>query len=510
MAEPRYDNFIAAVQSDPTKPESTIMMAGYIGHGADGQVRIYPDPTLGTWYDVPAADVVHTVPLSDNNLGGSYVWVRASAEIKPGPAAAAAAAPAADAVPAGAAPNVVQPTTTVLTLQPTPATHCFICPPRTIVTETCTPGVACTIGIHCIHPTPTANPTPATLCSPPAVCNLPVSPNCPGPGPGTPVQQQGQVQQFAAAQPAVPNFTIGAGCTFICAQHPQPTLATVCTHPNVCQVQPSLATVCHTVGCTVVGCLTLPINCFPQTLPQVCHVVASPNCPGPGPGTPVQQGFGAQAAMQPTPSAVQHCGGNTAATVCTQPPACHPSVNVICPTPSAVHQCGTAATVCTQPPACHPSVNVICPTPSAVHQCGGNTAATVCTQPPACPAHTVAPACQPSVNVICPTPSAVHQCGVAMAALQPTPSAVNQCGGVAGIQPTPTITIHTHCFAGCVTQQCTVATVCTQPPACPPHTVPPACQVHTLLPVCHPSVNVVCPTPSAVQQCGVFTPFCPQ
>jgi hypothetical protein len=109
-----------------------------------------------------------------------------------------------------------------------------------------------------------------------------------------------------------------------------------------------------------------------------------------------------------------------------------------------------------------------------------------------------------------PTPSAVHQCGVAMAALQPTPSAVNQCGGVAGIQPTPTITIHTHCFAGCVTQQCTVATVCTQPPACPPHTVPPACQVHTLLPVCHPSVNVVCPTPSAVQQCGVFTPFCPQ
>jgi hypothetical protein len=60
-----------------------------------------------------------------------------------------------------------------------------------------------------------------------------------------------------------------------------------------------------------------------------------------------------------------------------------------------VHQCGggnTAATVC------QPSVNVICPTPSAVHQCGGgNTAATVC---------------QPSVNVICPTPSAVLQCGV--------------------------------------------------------------------------------------------------
>jgi hypothetical protein len=39
---------------------------------------------------------------------------------------------------------------------------------------------------------------------------------------------------------------------------------------------------------------------------------------------------------------------------------------MICPTPSAVNQCGPN----TQPPACQPSVNMICPTPSAVHQCG--------------------------------------------------------------------------------------------------------------------------------------------
>jgi hypothetical protein len=103
---------------------------------------------------------------------------------------------------------------------------------------------------------------------------------------------------------------------------------------------------------------------------------------------------------------VHQCGGNTA------PPACHPSVNVICPTPSAVHQCGgnTAA------PGCQPSVNVICPTPSAVHQCGGNTAA---------------PGCQPSVNVICPTPSAVHQCGT-LANVPPSGTMHQCCGAQAG------------------------------------------------------------------------------
>jgi hypothetical protein len=202
------------------------------------------------------------------------------------------------------------------------------------------------------------------------------------------------------------------GCTHILC----PTQPNVCTHPPGC-VQPTAHFICSET------CVTLPINCIQRTQPNICNVVASPNCPGPGPGTPVQtpqvgpqQQFAA-AAVQPTPTVQTHCF------ICppvTQPPACHPSVNVICPTPSAVHQCGgnTAATVC------YPSVNVICPTPSAVHQCGGgNTAATVC---------------QPSVNVICPTPSAVHQCGGGNTAatvcqpsvnvICPTPSAVLQCG----------------------------------------------------------------------------------
>ena len=66
------------------------MLAGFIGHGTEGKVRIYPDASLANWYDVAEDDVVHAMPVPDAKLGGSYVWVRASAQIKPGAAAGAA------------------------------------------------------------------------------------------------------------------------------------------------------------------------------------------------------------------------------------------------------------------------------------------------------------------------------------------------------------------------------------------------------------------------------------
>jgi hypothetical protein len=99
----RYDDFIANVHADPAKPEAAIMLAGFVGHGAEGKVRIYPDASLANWYDVAEDDVVHAMPVPDAKLGGSYVWVRASAQIKPGAAAAApgtgAVAPAQPAMP---------------------------------------------------------------------------------------------------------------------------------------------------------------------------------------------------------------------------------------------------------------------------------------------------------------------------------------------------------------------------------------------------------------------------
>jgi hypothetical protein len=88
----RFDDFVAAVQPDPAKPQATILLAGYLGHGAEGHVRVYRDAALNAWDDVPEADVVHSIPMPEAKLGGSYVWVRASAELKPGSAAAAGGA----------------------------------------------------------------------------------------------------------------------------------------------------------------------------------------------------------------------------------------------------------------------------------------------------------------------------------------------------------------------------------------------------------------------------------
>jgi hypothetical protein len=86
----RYDDFIAGLVPDPAKVEPTLLLSGFVGRGAaEGSVRIYPEPSLGTWYEVPEADIVHSMPIPDSPLGGSHVWVKRRAPIKPGTAAAA-------------------------------------------------------------------------------------------------------------------------------------------------------------------------------------------------------------------------------------------------------------------------------------------------------------------------------------------------------------------------------------------------------------------------------------
>jgi hypothetical protein len=143
----RYDDFIANVHADPAQPEATIMLAGFIGHGAEDGLRIYPDASLGTWYDVAEADVVHAMPVPDAKLGGSYVWVRASAQIKPGAAAAGTGA--------AAAPQAAMPWTWTCTLNVAapvggwpPSLGCqpsvMACPPAALGAGTVTGFFGCT------------------------------------------------------------------------------------------------------------------------------------------------------------------------------------------------------------------------------------------------------------------------------------------------------------------------------------------------------------------------------
>jgi hypothetical protein len=335
----RYDDFISSVQPDPAKPESTIMLSGFVGHGPDGHARVYPDPTLGTWYDIPEGDILHSMPIAESKLGGSHIWVRASSQIKPG-----SAAPQATEAAQPAAAVAVNP------MNPTPATHCFVCDPQRAAAAVMQPTP--TVQTHCFICPPH---TQAINCpTHPVVCDT-----------------------FITPTPATRCF--------------------ICPPPNQ-----TFATVCTQVGCPTHQfiCPTQPVVCNLQpTQPVVCGVLP----PSFGCTQGCQQG-GAQQLEAPM-AAPAH--PNTAATLCTQQPACPPHTVhnsiCICPTPSAFNPCGhnTAATVCTQVPQCPPHNTVhnsicICPTPSAVHQCGGQTVFT-----PTVPQLTVVGAC-PTFGV-CPS-----------------------------------------------------------------------------------------------------------
>ena len=321
----RYDDFVSKVQSDPANPQATIMLAGYSGRGPDGHVRIYPDPTLGKWYDVPEADVVHSQPIPNSELGGSYVWIKSSAAIKPGssepaaqPQAMAAAAPA----------QQLQPT-------PTAVTHCFICPPHNTLATVCTQHLC--------------QPTPATHCF---IC----PPLTQAPGCAQPYTQQ----VHCPTQPVVCDtrtILTQIGC-------PPPQSLHCPSAPVVCDTLP------HTIAtvCTQAGCPTHPPACPVVTNPPVCGIVPPTLvCGAQQQGAPQVHPQAFAAALQPTPSAVHQCGGQPQAFtqhICPTPSAVQHCgqpqfTQHICPTPSAVHQCG-------QPQ----FTQHICPTPSAVHQCG--------------------------------------------------------------------------------------------------------------------------------------------
>ena len=288
----RYDDFITSVQPDPAKPESTIMLSGFVGHGPEGQVRIYPDPTLGTWYDVPEDDVIHSLPIADSKLGGSFIWVRASAQIAPGSAAPAAAA---------------QPQAAAAGIQPTPATHCFICPP---LTQDCLRGApqGAAMGVLPGGVPQTLDANCWTfMCS--HGCDQTVGENC--------CTIRLEAQQGVAPQQPTP-----ATHCFICP--PNQTLPNLCTMVPACQ--PTPATICFVCPPITKDCTHQPacpppthaIHCPSQ--PVVCNTMPTPQthcfiCPPPlthqlhCPTQPLVCN------IQPTPSAVQHCGQAAAGVV---------------------------------------------------------------------------------------------------------------------------------------------------------------------------------------------------
>jgi hypothetical protein len=530
----RYDDFISNVQPDPAKPESTIMLSGFVGRGQEGHARVYPDPTLGTWYDIPEGDVIYSRPIADSKLGGSYVWVRASSEIKPG----SAAAPATEAAePQQAAAVGMNPTPRThcfvcdppkaaagVALQPTPATHCYICPPHTL---------PCSL---LCQADPRGGAAPAAMGLPHTAATVCTQFGCPPQGP-----VGGQVGTFSiwcsllcgttkacaeAAAPAamalphtaatvctqfgcVPNaMPPTLWCTWVgCPPHgaPQPQAAAHAAPGGLLQTHflctQGLATFC---GCTPgIDCNAAPGNVQTQApictqgFPTFCGCTPGIDCGGLAAGAaPRQANTGVtvcvtdcqppgnemmKAAVGINPTPASHCF------VCDPPKAAAamqptPTVQThcfICPPHTQAVHCWTAPVVCDIMQMPTPATRCfICP---PVNQ----TFATVCTQI-GCPTHQIHCPTQPVVCNLQPTQPVV--CGV----LPPSFGCTQGCQqGGAQQQPAAMMAAPAH--------PNTAATLCTQQPACPPHTV-------------HNSM-CICPTPSAVHQCGgqtVFTPTIPQ
>ncbi|HEX8166132.1 MAG TPA: hypothetical protein VF601_10135 [Beijerinckiaceae bacterium] len=476
----RYDDFIANVQPDPAKPEPTVMLSGFVGRGdGEGTVRIYPDPSLGIWYDVPEAGIVHSQPIPDAPLGGSYVWVRASAQIKPG---AAAAVPAR----AGTGGGGTDP-------EPTPPS--IICPTQVF----CPTQILCPTEIFCPAPQPPAAAgaaAPAAQAAPPqfgqtvVACSwLPCDQtqylcctdakfctfwNCTYRGAAAAMPQAAGPAAHAAAAPLTMHLSLcicdapafcangtGAGgtgpawtrggttCT-IPSLVACTTVTTIFTTPAMpaaagmgtgifnplLAAPPMPAAVAAAAAPAQAG---LPHHTLPlctQGAPTVCGCTPGIACMA-----PAAQAVPQQAAFQPTPSAVTLCclqaqagfGHPTPQTHCF---VCDPAAPVHQAAPAFATPVGCTAASCPCLMAQPPAAAAMAPTPTAMTHC----------------VH-----CLPQTGAACPPPTALCQAGAAPQAAAFSPLTI--CFGGAGCPPQS----HICTQIGCAPPGGhTAATVCTQ------------------------------------------------
>lgn len=78
----RFDDFIEALRPDPESlDERFVVLRGFLGKSSErDHVRIYFDGVASSFIDVAESDIVHAVPLSDEEsaIGGSRLWFNAS------------------------------------------------------------------------------------------------------------------------------------------------------------------------------------------------------------------------------------------------------------------------------------------------------------------------------------------------------------------------------------------------------------------------------------------------
>ena len=443
----RFDDVVNAVHADPANVEPTVLLAGYLGRSTEeGHVRVYLDPSLCNWLEVPEAEVIHTRPIADSPLGGSQLWVRASAQLKPGvagaPAPAAGEEGGAEKAEGGADKAAVGADTGVF--NPMATIH------PTIWTQFCPTGVGCIATIPC----------------------LPPSIGCPPAG----ADQAGLVGPTGTQGCTQPGHCVGQTGWHTCACPIGPTG----WHTCACPIGPTGYQGCGGGGtaatvCTQLGCPTHMLGCPSTSTCPPTHMLGCPNtstCP------PTHM-LGCPSTSTCPPAALAAVGP-TGTQGCTQPGQCVGQTGWhtgACPIgPTGTQGCvgaeaiarpvdPTAATRCFICPPLDPTAATrcfICPPIEAQPGPIGPTGTQGCTQPPHCLGQTGWHTCA------CPIgPTGWQGCGTGGG--YPTdPTASTRCficppieaGGAQAAAVGPTGT--QGCTHICGAQQSTAATLCTQ------------------------------------------------
>jgi len=74
--------FVDSVVSDPANPPDVRMLRGYVGKSSVADhTRLYDDPELSVWWEIPNPSITHRAPVSGDPLGAQFLWVQRDAVI---------------------------------------------------------------------------------------------------------------------------------------------------------------------------------------------------------------------------------------------------------------------------------------------------------------------------------------------------------------------------------------------------------------------------------------------
>jgi hypothetical protein len=75
----QFDDFVQAARPTPADKAPLVFLQGYIGKSSTADcIRLYADPSLNDFAEIPVADIVYTQKVTDDplGLGGSKIWVK--------------------------------------------------------------------------------------------------------------------------------------------------------------------------------------------------------------------------------------------------------------------------------------------------------------------------------------------------------------------------------------------------------------------------------------------------